>query len=68
MIRILPPHRNLGCLGLVLNDRYVGDLSLPHREGWGWTWSRLLRIYFRGPDGRRHWLYLPGLYHRADRD
>lgn len=65
MIRVYMPHQNLGCLGLMLGSWYC-DLSLPTRDGFGWS-GGLLRFYFRGPDGRRHWFYLPSCRHYADR-
>lgn len=67
MISLIPPHRNLGAFALKIGSRYVGDLTLPFREGWGWSWGRLLRIYWRGHDGRRHWFYLPSFTHHSDR-
>ena len=66
MLELIPPHRNLGCLGLVVGGKYLGDLSLPHRELWGVNWGRLVRLYWRW-NGRRHWLYFPSFSHVSDR-
>ncbi len=70
MFQIHMPHQNLNCLGISLFGRYMGDVSMPHRDyGWGRVinWTRLIQIYWRGADGRRHWLYLPSFQHHADR-
>ncbi len=61
------PHKNCGALGIVLFGRYIGDITIPHREGFGSTWKRFIRIYWKERSGRRHWLYLPSFQHYADR-
>lgn len=69
---IIPPHRNIGCVGFVLdNGRYLFDLSFPpYENGFRWTWGsllRLVRIYWKSADGSRNYLYLPGLdYYSPD--
>ena len=55
------PHQNLGCLGIRVFGKYI-DISLPPREGWGWNWTCLVRVYWRQRDGR-HYLLLPGCRH-----
>ena len=59
----MPHQKGLGTLGFHLGNFYI-DFSLPHREGWGWTWRSLLRVYWHWSPGDRHWLLLPGFLHR----
>ncbi len=56
-IRVYMPHQNLGCLGVSMYGKYA-DLSLPHREHFGWNWGGVLRLYWRW-NGKRRFLYLP---------
>lgn len=65
MFKIYMPHQNLGCLGFSVCGFYF-DVTFPPREGWGWSWGGLVRVYWRWR-GLRHWLLLPGLHHRKDR-
>lgn len=56
-MRIYFPHQNLGCFGVSLFGQYA-DVSLPHREKFGWTWGGLIRLYFRWA-GKRRYLMMP---------
>lgn len=58
MVKIHWYHRNLKCWGFTVGSRYF-DISFPPMEGWGWSWARLVRVYWKSSKGREY-LYLPG--------
>lgn len=47
------PHWNLRCFGVQIGSLYF-DISFPPLEGFGWSWGRLIRVYWK-----RNYLYLP---------
>jgi hypothetical protein len=55
-VNIYMPHQGgCGTFGFEIGSLYF-DISFPPREGWGWSWGGLVRIYCR-----HYYLYLPSL-------
>ena len=61
VIKLSWPHRNLGAFGITIG-RFYFDITFPPKEGWGWSWKELFRIYWKSRrTGEPCYLYLPNL-------